>query len=129
MTDRMTQSTKGTFKKQWHKDSTVTLISLHKLILQFSTKSSGKTTTTKKIPVEICVTLINNNDMLTKKSYNRLFIVCRYIMFDLLLHNNDMLTKKSYNRLFIVCRYIMFDLLSHGQVGKLFHETKCFCNV
>ena len=47
MTDRMTQSTKGTFKKQWHKDSTVTLISLHKLILQFSTKSSGKTT--KKI--------------------------------------------------------------------------------
>ena len=73
--------------------------------------------------------LLHNNDMLTKKPCNRLFIVCRYIMFDLLLRNNDMLTKKSYNRLFIVCRYIMFDLLSHGQVGKLFHETKCFCNV
>lgn len=44
MTDRMTQSTKGTFKKQWHKDSSFTLIFLHKLILQFSTKSLGKTT-------------------------------------------------------------------------------------
>lgn len=61
MTNRMTQSTKGTFKKQWHKDSSVALIFLTSRF--FNSQQNPWIKQQKKIQVETQ----SNVDKLTKK--------------------------------------------------------------